>query len=184
MDKNNPEIAMKRAARYDKQYAISLVADQYHAEMTRRARMIMRDEAEAHDIVQEVFIRAMNESRLFEPEFRIRAWLYRVTTNLCFNTVRNRKRRGVLLETIQMPTSIEPTQIEKLLAEEQTTNVTRAIKSLNVIHQEVLMLRFYMDLSYDEIAQRLQICVGTVMSRLSRAKIKLNEALTTSLIAA
>ena len=83
-----------------------------------------------------------------------------------------------------MPTSIEPTQIEKLLAEEQTTNVTRAIKSLNVIHQEVLMLRFYMDLSYDEIAQRLQICVGTVMSRLSRAKIKLNEALTTSLIAA
>jgi len=184
MDKNNPEIAMKRAARYDKQHALSLVADQYHAEMTRRARMIMRDEAEAHDIVQEVFIRAMNESRLFEPEFRIRAWLYRVTTNLCFNTVRNRKRRGVLLETIQMPTSIEPTQIEKLLAEEQTTNVTRAIKSLNVIHQEVLMLRFYMDLSYDEIAQRLQICVGTVMSRLSRAKIKLNEALTTSLIAA
>ena len=184
MNKNNPEIAMKQTARYDKQHALTLVADQYHAEMTRRARMIMRDEAEAYDIVQEVFIRAMSEPRLFEPEFRIRAWLYRVTTNLCFNTVRNRKRRGVILETIQMPTSVEPNQIERLLAEEQTTNVTIAIQTLNAIHQEVLMLRFYMDLSYVEIAQRLEICVGTVMSRLSRAKIKLNEALTTSMIAA
>jgi RNA polymerase sigma-70 factor (ECF subfamily) len=151
--------------------------------MTRRARFIMRDEAEAYDIVQEVFIRAMSEPRLFEPEFRIRAWLYRVTTNLCFNTVRNRKRRGVLLETIQIPTSIAPNQVEKLLAAEQTTTVTIALRTLNVIHQEVLVLRFYMDLSYVEIAQRLEICVGTVMSRLSRAKIKLNEALTTPIAA-
>jgi RNA polymerase sigma factor (sigma-70 family) len=183
MNTSNPEIAIKRAAINNKRHGLSLVADQYHAEMTRRARFIMRDEAEAYDIVQEVFIRAMSEPRLFEPEFRIRAWLYRVTTNLCFNTVRNRKRRGVLLETIQIPTSIAPNQIEKLLAEEQTTTVTIALRTLNAIHQEVLVLRFYMDLSYVEIAQRLEICVGTVMSRLSRAKIKLNEALTTSIAA-
>ncbi|MEC7945974.1 MAG: RNA polymerase sigma factor, partial [Myxococcota bacterium] len=134
---------------------------------------ITKDWEEAYDVVQEVFIRAMRETRLFNPEFRIKAWLFRVTSNLCFNLVRDRKRRGVILETFPQPDRTKPDQMDAVFKGERRDEVLDAIGKMTRDHQEILLLRYYDDLSYAEIAAVLQVKLGTVMSRLSRARSRL-----------
>ena len=157
--------------------AIATAVSLYQGLLLRRATSILRDPAEANDVVQDVFIRAFKEPRLFNADFRIRAWLYRVTSNLCFNRVRNRKRRGTILSTLQTQHKIDPSQLDAIIASQRKDLLVDAINSLTPIHSEVLMLRFYRDMSYQEMADALSIRMGTVMSRLSRAKIKLMEIL-------
>ena len=133
----------------------------------------MKDHQEAYDVVQEVFIKAMREQRLFNDEFKIKAWLFRVTSNLCFNQVRNRKRRGAILDSMMKPEAFGADQVETIFAGEQRNEVMAALDKLSEDHREILVLRYYDDLSYSEIADVLQVKLGTVMSRLSRARVRL-----------
>ncbi|HJN76434.1 MAG TPA: RNA polymerase sigma factor [Myxococcota bacterium] len=163
-----------------KQTAMARCVVRYRASLERRARGIVRDPQEARDAVQEVFIKAMREPRFFDADFKIRAWLYRVTTNLCFNLVRDRRRRGGILANIppeSVPQGRTPSTTEQVWGGELRHGVLEAIDKLTPAHREILLLRYYGDLSYAEIAEALQIRMGTVMSRLSRARVRLGEAL-------
>jgi len=119
----------------------------------------------------------MKEPRFFNPEFKMKAWLYRVTTNLCFNLVRNRKRRAAILETVPQAKSTAADQSQVVYRTQQQAALAEAMSRLSESHRTILMLRFYSDLSYAEIAETLDIKLGTVMSRLSRAKSRLAEVL-------
>ncbi len=149
---------------------MELVIRKWRQPLFYHAAYIVKDGQEAYDIVQEVFIRAMREKRFFNPDFKMKAWLYRVTSNLCFNTVRNRKRRGTLLEGMMQPEPRPPDQLEKVFAGERRSEMMEAMDSLSENHREILVLRYYDDLSYAEIADVLGVKLGTVMSRLSRAR--------------
>ncbi|MDP6932267.1 MAG: RNA polymerase sigma factor, partial [Myxococcota bacterium] len=126
--------------------------------------------------VQDVFIRAMRERRFFDPEFRMKAWLFRVTSNLCFNRVRDKKRRGQLLEQQKRSEGVLAKQVDSVFAGQRTERMNVALEQLTEAHREILILRYYDDLSYAEIAETLNIALGTVMSRLSRARCRLLEA--------
>lgn len=171
------EAALKELARRNPRAAQDAVVRRYRAGIHQHAAYILKDQEEAIDVAQEVFIRAFREPRLFEPDFRIKAWLYRVTTNLCFNMVRDRKRRTAILETVPMSTSTQAAQSEVVQSDQQQRQILDAMQAISEEHRSILMLRFYDDLSYSEIADALQIKLGTVMSRLSRAKRRLMEAL-------
>ncbi|MEC8423098.1 MAG: RNA polymerase sigma factor, partial [Myxococcota bacterium] len=93
--------------------------------------------------------------------------------NLCFNLVRDRKRRGVILETFPQPDRTKPDQMDAVFKGERRDEVLDAIGKMTRDHQEILLLRYYDDLSYAEIAAVLQVKLGTVMSRLSRARSRL-----------
>lgn len=164
---------IKTLARRDVRMAMDMVTRKYRDRLFYHAVGITKDWEEAYDVVQEVFIRAMRETRLFTPEFRIKAWLFRVTSNLCFNLVRDRKRRGVILETFPQPDRSKPDQVEKVFKGERRDEVLDAIGKMTRDHQEILLLRYYDDLSYAEIASVLEVKLGTVMSRLSRARSRL-----------
>jgi RNA polymerase sigma-70 factor (ECF subfamily) len=156
---------------------MEVVIRKYREALYFHALYIVKDQAEAYDVVQEVFIRAMREKRFFTPEFKMKAWLYRVTSNLCFNTVRNRKRRGAILETWVRPEHSGADQVEKIFASEQRSQVMESLDHLSEDHRAILLLRYYDDLSYAEIAEVLDIKLGTVMSRLSRARMRLLEVM-------
>jgi RNA polymerase sigma-70 factor (ECF subfamily) len=159
--------------------AMDLVVQKYRERLFYHALYIVKDWEEAYDAVQEVFIRAIREKRFFNEDFRIKAWLYRVTSNLCFNLVRNRKRRGAILESVPQPTSSAADQIDQVFAGERKTEMMRAIDQMTAAHREILLLRYYSDLSYAEISETLDIKLGTVMSRLSRARGRLLEVVET-----
>ena len=152
---------------------MEMVIRKFREPLYFHARYIVKDHQEAYDVVQEVFIKAMREQRLFNDEFKIKAWLFRVTSNLCFNQVRNRKRRGAILDTMMKPEAFGADQIETIFAGEQRNEVMAALGKLSEDHKEILILRYYDDLSYSEIADVLQVKLGTVMSRLSRARVRL-----------
>jgi RNA polymerase sigma-70 factor (ECF subfamily) len=96
-----------------------------------------------------------------------------VTSNLCFNLVRDRKRRGAILETFPQPDRAKPDQVERVFKGERREEVLEAIDQMTRDHKEILLLRYYDDLSYAEIAAVLDVKLGTVMSRLSRARGRL-----------
>lgn len=168
---------IKAFARRDRRSAMGLVVMKYRARLCYHALSILKDAQEAGDVVQEVFIRAMREPRLFEEAFGLRAWLFRVTTNLCYNIVRDRRRRIRILEDAPsdaLPQGQLEESREVVLNGELREGLLTAMDRLSDEHRRILLMRYYHDLSYNEIADALDIKLGTVMSRLSRAKARLS----------
>ena len=174
---------IKQLAESNPRSAMEMVIQKFREPLYFHARYIVKDHQEAYDVVQEVFIKAMREHRLFDEDFKIKAWLFRVTTNLCFNQVRNRKRRGAILDTMMKPEPFGADQMEKVFEGERREEVMASLDTLSEDHREILLLRYYDDLSYAEIADVLQVKLGTVMSRLSRARLRLMEVMKTSELA-
>ena len=164
---------IKALAANDMQAARSLLVQKYKPRLLRQAMGIIKNADDAKDIVQEVLIRMLKEKRLFDTSFNIQAWLTRVNRNLCYNWIRNRNRRTVLLNMYPLPRKLPATQLKHQLQIEQQQHIAQALSSLSTDHREVLQLRYYQDMSYSEIAQALEIKIGTVMSRLSRARDQL-----------
>ncbi len=174
------EESIKRLAARDLRAGADALVRRYREPLFHHARWILKDHEEAVDVTQEVFIRALREDRFFAPDFKMKAWLYRVTTNLCFNLVRDRRRRSVLLET-RVAREEEPTHQPDVVSQsERQERILQAMDQLTEAHREILMLRYYGDLSYAEISDTLGIKLGTVMSRLSRARDALVESLRVS----
>jgi RNA polymerase sigma-70 factor, ECF subfamily len=174
---NLDDDVIKEIAASDRRRAIGLVSRKYQDRIFNHAAWILKNQEEAIDVTQEVFIKAMRERRFFDPGFKMKAWLFRVTSNLCFNMRRDKKRRAGLLEKHPRPRSTAADQVDVVFADERQRQILAAIRTLTPKHQEILELRYYGDLSYAEIAESLDIKLGTVMSRLSRARGKLMEAL-------
>lgn len=171
------EDTIKELASTDRRAAIGLVAAKYRDRLFSHALYIVKNHQEAYDVVQEVFIKMMREKRFFNEDFKMKAWLFRVTSNLCFNIVRDKRRRGAILDGMQKRTSFAADQDDLVFSDERQKHILVAMEELSQDHREILMLRYYSDLSYAEIADALNVKLGTVMSRLSRAKGKLMEVL-------
>ena len=168
---------IKLTATKNRRVAINMLIEKYRQPLLRHALYILRDQDEAYDIVQETFIRGIRETRLFDPDFRVKAWLFRVAKNLCLNQLRNTSRRAAILQANPMPDRQEAEQWKHIFDGEQSIRMMTTLDKLNDAHKEILVLRYYDELSYTEIAQVLDIKLGTVMSRLSRARQKLLEVL-------
>lgn len=172
---------LKRLARRDRKAALAGVVHRYRARLLRHAGGYVRDPDIAADIVQDVFVKAMHERRLFEAEFRIGAWLHRVTANLCLNLVRDSRRRTEILADAPTRRSAEATQLAAIAEAERTRQLDEALGRLTPAHRQILRERFWGDQSYQEISEVLGLELGTVMSRLSRAKDALEAVIDGSL---
>jgi RNA polymerase sigma-70 factor (ECF subfamily) len=164
---------IKAIASSDRQQSVDLLVRKYGERLYVHAYCILKDAQEARDVVQEVFIKAMRESRFFDEDFKMQAWLYRVTRNLCFNLVRDRRRRDGILASVPRSEELHADPIEVVFGSERQDEIIQAIGQLTQDHRTILLLRHYEDMSYAEIAGALSIKLGTVMSRLSRARDRL-----------
>jgi RNA polymerase sigma-70 factor (ECF subfamily) len=148
----------------------------------RVARRLTRDDATAEDLVQETFLRALRSSANFDlKEFGIRPWLLRILRNL-HNTRYKREKHepvadGQLLASVEAPEPLPIAASHGNMWDNVDEQLMHAIESLPAEYQEVLMLWAIEELSYQEIADALEVPIGTVMSRLFRARQKLSEQL-------
>ncbi len=167
---------LKAIALVNRKRAYDLLIQRYREKIFYHALYILKDPQEAMDVAQEVFIRSFNESKAFDPDFKTKAWLFRVCTNLCYNIVRDKKRRTGILENLGRQ-NIHPAPrdaADNTAHREMSLRMAAAMDQLSLAHRTILLLKYWDDLSYLEISEVLDIKLGTVMSRLSRAKEKLS----------
>jgi RNA polymerase sigma-70 factor (ECF subfamily) len=147
------------------------------------ARWLTQDDHDAEDVVQEALVRAMRYIDGFRGD-SARAWLLQIVRNTCFTWLKeNRAKNQTTLddfddaaEAIAAPESQEPPAIAMRKADK--AQIDAAIAALPVPYREVLVLRELEELPYSDIARIAEIPVGTVMSRLSRARAQIRASLT------
>lgn len=130
---------------------------------------LLRDRDDADDLVQETFVRAWRALDRFDPERPLMPWLLRIATNRAMSLldVRKRRRAEELTETIPDAGPSPPEQADRRRLH---AAVRREVDRLPEDQRVVLVLRAAEDLSYREIAEVLGVPIGTVMSRLARAR--------------
>jgi RNA polymerase sigma-70 factor (ECF subfamily) len=147
------------------------------------ARWLTRNDHDAQDVVQEAMLRAMR----YIDSFRggsARPWLLQIVRHTCYSWLKeNRPQEMVTLDDtddawldIAAPAADEPPSLAMRKADRQQIN--EAIAGLPIIYREVLVLRELEDLPYSDIARIAEIPIGTVMSRLARARGLMRAALT------
>jgi RNA polymerase sigma-70 factor (ECF subfamily) len=136
--------------------------------LRRYARALVGDRASADDLVQDTLERAWTKLHLYRRGTDLRAWLFTVMHNVHVNKVRATRVTDTLDD--DMPElALRPPQSDALLVRD----LDRAIALLPAEQRAVLLLVTLEDMSYEEVARSLEIPIGTVMSRLSRAREKL-----------
>ena len=139
----------------------------------RLAYLLLGDPDDAEDIAQETFLRAWNHLRRFDQTRPLKPWLLSITANLSRNRRRSAGRYLAAL-TRAFRDEPAPASVEDKSAQYMEANdLWKAVQNLNEPDQQVVYLRYFMDLSVAETAEVLKVADGTVKSRLSRALEKL-----------
>ncbi len=157
--------------------AIDLAAlyEAHHLQMVRLARLLVDDMATAEDVVQDAFLGMHRRQRGLRDPGAAVGYLRRAVVNQARSTLRRRRTARDHLKVAE-PDISPPADADVLLAEEHQ-QVLRAVRALPTRQREVLVLRYWSDLSEAEIAQALGISKGTVKSQASRAMATLTKTL-------
>jgi RNA polymerase sigma-70 factor (ECF subfamily) len=153
------------------------------------------DPEEARDLTQETFLRAFQSIERFRGDASLKTWIYRIAINQARNRWRwwRRRRRDVTVSldatdeqherplATTLPSDNSPSPEQQTLARERETQLRDALCGLGRAYREAVILRDVEGFSYEEIAQTLQISIGTVKSRISRGRLELRRQLEGSL---
>lgn len=159
-------------------FAFEEIVRRYQRRVYGVALRIVRRHDVADDVAQESFIRAWRALASFDLARPFGPWICRIAANLAVNHVRSpRAREEALPEGHDEQPSPAADALEGVLDAEARAVLSRALLALPPDQRAVFVLRVHEELSYKQIAEALELSIGTVMSRLSRAREKLREAL-------
>jgi RNA polymerase sigma-70 factor (ECF subfamily) len=145
------------------------------------ARWLLQNDNDAEDLVQETYLKAFQHFRSFQPGTNFRAWIFRILRNT-FLTSRSTLERRMTVELnweeeLPLLDTDRASPEWLLIQKSDITAIREAIEQLPFYYREVILLCDVEDLTYKEIAEVLEIPIGTVMSRLARARKVLRDAL-------
>lgn len=143
------------------------------------AHWLTQDRSEAEDLVQETYAKALRGFSSFQPGTNFRAWIYRILRNTFLTSRTGLKAANTTIELDDAADAVPETQTPEsiFLDLSQRKILQEAIDALPLHYREVLLLSDVEDMSYKEIAETIGIPLGTVMSRLSRARGELRKTL-------
>ena len=165
---------IRRAASGDAAAWEPLVLEHQQA-VFRLAYLLLGDADDAEDIAQETFLRAWNALKRFDASRPLRPWLLSIAANLSRNRLRS---AGRYVSALVRAFRDEPKAIaveDKSVQRNEATELWRAVQQLDSSDQQIVYLRYFLDLPVSETAEVLQIAEGTVKSRLSRALERLRK---------
>jgi RNA polymerase sigma-70 factor (ECF subfamily) len=174
---------MRLVARGDTS-AFEEVIERHQALVAGTAARMLGSNSDVEDIAQQVFIRVWKSARRYVPRAKFTTWLLKITRNLVFNELRRAKRRAQLplqsdpgAEEIPLKDETNPAPDASLLEDELQRAIEEAIMQLPESQRMALVLRRYEQLSYDQIAEVLDLSVPAVKSVLFRARTELRSRL-------
>ena len=148
------------------------------------AMTLARNKAEAEDLVQETYLRAVRAFGQLRPDSNLKGWLFTILRNIRLNQIRHSQGKACVVEmndpaggTWEFEDKSAKDPFVSYVTKVKQADVRKAIENLPAPYREVIVLREFEELSYGEIAQVLECPPGTVMSRLSRARERLKEML-------
>jgi RNA polymerase sigma-70 factor (ECF subfamily) len=178
IEANSPEeyelVLIARAQDGDR-HAFGALVLQHREKVIQMVYRMCENVEHAQDIAQETFLRAWIHLPNYQPRSPIRNWLYRIASNATLDLLR-RERETVDVESLPLPAPGESVEAS-FETRDRSAIIREAVLNLPPASRSVLVLREYEELSYREIAETLNIPIGTVMSRLSYARRRLSEAL-------
>ena len=148
------------------------------------ARWLTRNDQDAQDVVQEAALRALRYFAGFRGE-HARAWLLQIVRHTCYSWLKDNRPAEVMafddgdaawLDDVPAPAADEPYAVAVRSADR--VQINQALAALPIVYREALVLRELEDLSYKDIAHIAGVPIGTVMSRLARARSLMRQALT------
>ena len=176
---------VEKAKRGDQEAFAQLVLDNQNRVYSLALRL-SGDREEAADLAQEAFVKAWQGLSAFQGESSFSTWVYRLTTNVCIDHLRKKKRREAVEPSVSLddennswaePSTWEQDPQRLLEQSERGKALARAIDQLPDWQREALVLRELSGLSYQEIGEKLDIDIGTVKSRIARARLNLRKIL-------
>lgn len=144
------------------------------------------DREEAFDLAQEAFVKAWQGLPAFQGESSFATWIYRLATNVCIDYLRKQKRRRQVESEVSLddeelswtePADWSQDPHRQLERSEQGRALARGLEALPEQQRQILVLRELSGLSYQEIAEKLNLDLGTVKSRIARARMALRKIL-------
>jgi RNA polymerase sigma-70 factor (ECF subfamily) len=163
------------------------LVERYQGRLVNYLFRLVRDLEEAHDLAQEVFVKVYYALDRFDPSYRFSTWLFRVAQNAAIDQIR---RRRLKLVSINRPAedggeeghewelpSLAPGPYGDVRNQERGTAIQTAIDALPWEYRELIVLRHFGELSYEDIAQLKAMPLGTVKNKLFRARQLLKDRL-------
>lgn len=168
--------------------AYELLLSRFQQPVYALALRLLNDQADASDVVQEVFLKVFRNIGSFRGQSSLKTWIYRITVNEAHNArrwfFRHRKREVELDDEPETSRSLKEvipdssrSPFEVVLDGEQHSLIEAALERINPTFREAVVLRDLADLSYEEIAVVLSVSLGTVKSRILRGREALREQL-------
>lgn len=161
------------------QAAFEAFVHRYHVPIHQYTERLLKDSKKAEDVVQETFIRLLKQLKSKQIPTYPKAWLYRVASNICKDYWRSAQYRSEDTAKEEMPVTVDQqaSVIEIYERQETRKEMLASLKSLSESQQQIVTLRFYQDMKLKEIAEILNIPLGTVKSNLFHALKKLKGVL-------
>ena len=164
------------------QASFQLLVERYQSRIFALTRHYTRNAMEIEDLVQDTFLKAYSRLDSFQHQSSFYTWLYRIATNTILDHMKRRGRSPVQsvedLEVVEAPSSARSVGPDAAMERSEIAKITHAVlEEMPEIFRTVLVMREFDDLSYQEIADVLGISIGTVESRLFRARARFKDKL-------
>jgi RNA polymerase sigma-70 factor (ECF subfamily) len=172
MSNETPEASLIAAARAGDHAAYGELVERYQAAIYRLALRILRSAADAEDAAQEAFVRAYLHLDSYNDRFRFYTWIAAITSHYCYRVLR--QRRTITLpddsRTLLRPAFVEDGPELAVLIRERDEHIRRVLAELPERSRELLILRHWHSLSYEELAAATDQSLSAVKSQLHRAR--------------
>jgi RNA polymerase sigma factor (sigma-70 family) len=148
-------------------YAFEAMYHQYERLVFKNAYLITGSRDEAQDVLQQVFVSVWKSRRTFNPDKgKLTTWLHRITVNECMKKSHRPEPVAAIFANMRIMDTVEDPG-DMLMKHEQYEKLIGAINKLDQKHRAILVLRYFNDLSYEDIARTSGIPLGTVKSRIN-----------------
>jgi RNA polymerase sigma-70 factor (ECF subfamily) len=166
------------AATRGDQRAFALLVDAYKTPIYNLCYRMLGNPSDAEDAAQETFVRVYTHLRSYNPQQKLSSWILAVASHYCIDRLRRQHIQWLSLDDVLLPSvpnEDEPHPEDSLLQNETSAEIRTMLQALPAEYRLVIALRYWQDLSYDEIAQTVGTTESAVKSRLHRAREMLAE---------
>lgn len=170
------DFALMKAIQKGNMVAFSTMVDRYKNRLMNVIGRMLSSQEEAEDVVQETFVRVYQHRQSFNFQHCFSTWIYTIGLNLARNELRKRKRFK-FLEISEMKGNESELAVDPDLPSRMPEVINQAVKELPEKYRTAFMLRDVQELPYEEVAKILDVPLGTVKSRVNRARLTLREKL-------